>query len=243
VCAGATDTQFSFTYTVQPGDHAADLDAAGVGALALNGATLTDEASGTPAGLAVPVGPDPHSLASNKNLVIDATAPKVIAFRVLFGTRWYDLFGAARVDLPWRVTAVQVVFDKPIASANIHSLTGLSTRRLTGLKTKTLTWLLSTPVTKGTFAAALATTGANALKDAVGNVVNPFTQAFNVLWGDVNGDHVVNAADEAGVRAALPAPYQPGAGGYNLFADLSGDGIVNLIDVGVTRSRKGTTLP
>ena len=59
----------------------------------------------------------------------------------------------------------------------------------------------------------------------------------------MNDDGVVDGLDEAAVRGAQAAPYQPGSVGYNLFADLSGDGLVNLIDVGITRTRKGTTLP
>ena len=175
--------------------------------------------------------------------MIDTTGPIVVEFRALFGTRWYNLAGASRVDLPWKVTAIQVVFDEPVSVGTVRSLSGLSARRLTGLKTTTLTWRLATPLVKGSLSAALVTTGTNALKDSAGNPVNPFTQAFTVLWGDFNGDHVVNALDEAGVRAAQTGPYLPGSAGSNPFADLSGDGLVNLIDVGITRSRKGTSLP
>jgi hypothetical protein len=242
VFAGSTSTQLSFTYTVQSGDQAPDLDAASAGALALNGATLTDLASNTPAPLAVPVGADPHSLASHKNLVIDTAAPTVVEFRVLFGNRWYNLDGAARTEVPWKVSAVQVVFDEPVMAGTVRSLAGLSPRRLTGLKTNTLTWRFTTPITRGSFNVALVTAGADALKDSAGNAADPFTQAFDVLWGDVDGNGVVNALDEAAVRAAQGGPYQPGSTGSNMFADLSGDGIVNLIDVGITRSRRGTHL-
>ena len=69
-----------------------------------------------------------------------------------------------------------------------------------------------------------------------------FARSFNVLWGDVNDDHVVNALDEAAVRGQPGGPFQPAAGGYNPFADLSGDGLINLIDVGITRTRRGTFL-
>jgi hypothetical protein len=167
----------------------------------------------------------------------------VVEFRALFGTRSYNLSGATRVDLPWKVTAIQVVFDDTVSIGTVRSLGGLTARRLTGLKTHTLTWRLATPLVKGSFSASLITAGVNALRDSSGNPVNPFGQAFTVLWGDFNGDHVVNALDEAGVRAAQTAPYQPGAVGYNLFADVSGDGIVNLMDVGITRARKGTSVP
>jgi hypothetical protein len=240
VGTNGTFTQLAFSYAVQPGDQAADLDAASAAALALNGATITDQATNTPAALAVPVAADPHSLAANKNLIIDTVAPTVVEFRALFGTRWYNLDGASRTELPWRVSAIQVVFDEPVVAGTVHSLSGVSPRRLTGLKTNTLTWRFATPIARGTFTAALVASGADALKDSAGNVADPFTQAFSVLWGDVDGNGVVDALDEAAARAALSAPYQPGSAGYNQFADLSGDGIVNLIDVGIVRSRKGT---
>ena len=64
-----------------------------------------------------------------------------------------------------------------------------------------------------------------------------------MLYGDFNEDRVVNAADEAGIRANLTGPYQPNDPAYNIFADLSGDGLVNLVDVNAARARKGKALP
>jgi hypothetical protein len=124
----------------------------------------------------------------------------------------------------------------------VHSLTGLTATRLTGLRTTTLTWTLAAPIVKGSFNTGLASAGADAVRDAAGNPMNLFARAFNVLWGDFNGDHVVNALDEAGVRAGLAGPFRPGTATYDPFADLSGDGLVNLIDVGLTRTRRGTFL-
>jgi hypothetical protein len=53
----------------------------------------------------------------------------------------------------------------------------------------------------------------------------------------------VNAADEAGVRANIAPPYQVNPSRYNIFADLNGDGVVNLVDVGIARAKKGSSLP
>jgi hypothetical protein len=241
--SGSGTTTLTFTYTVQGGDMSADLDYTSTTALTLNGGTIQDHASNTPAPLTLPAPGAVGSLGANKSIVVDTTGPKVVQFRVLFGTRSFDLLSSTRFDVPWKITAIQVVFDSPVMTGNVHSLTGVSTNRLTGLKTKTLTWQLSSPLVLGAFTATLASTGANALKNGAGNAIVPFTHGLNVLWGDFNDDHVVDALDEAGVRAAQAGPFQPGGTGYNLFADLSGDGIVNLVDVGITRSRKGTTLP
>jgi hypothetical protein len=235
-----TFTTLTFAYTVQAGDVAADLDYNSATALNLNGGTIQDHASNTPAPLTLPAPGAAGSLGFNKNLVVDTSGPTVVAFRVGYGGGWYDLLTSTRFDVPWKVTAIQVVFNKPVTVGNIHSLTGLTARRLTGLGTTTLTWRLSSAVARGTFATDLASSGPNALREASGIPINPFAHAVNVLWGDVNDDRVVNALDEAAVRAALTAPYQPGSAGYNLFADLSADGLVNLIDVGIARLRKGT---
>lgn len=238
-----TFTSLSFTYTVQPGDTAADLDAASDAALTLNGGTIQDHVFGNPVPLVVPVGAaDPRSLAAHKNLVIDTKAPSVVDYRVVFGSKWYSLNGSTRFDLPWRVTAIQVVFDEPITAGTAASLIGPPADRLTGLGTTTLTWHLATALAQGSPTTLLSITGATALTDRAGNPINPFAKGFIVLWGDVNDDHTVNGADEAAVRNFQAAPYQPGSAGYNLFADLSGDGIVNLIDVGIARSRSGTQL-
>ena len=63
----------------------------------------------------------------------------------------YNLIGSTRFDLPWQITGIRVVFSKPIATADVNSLTGLSTTGLSGLGTKTLTWTIST-ITQGSFA-------------------------------------------------------------------------------------------
>ena len=237
-----TFTTLTFSYTVVAGDNATDLDYASASALTLNGATIQDHASNTPAPLTLPAPGAAGSLAANKNIVIDTTGPSVLEYRVKYGARWYNLIGSPRFDVPWKVTAIQVVFDEPVTTGNVQSLTGITATKLTGLGTTTLTWKVST-ILKGSFATALAATGPNALADAGGNLIAPFSRAVNVLYGDFNDDQVVNGLDEAGVRANVVAPYQTGSAGYNQFADLSGDGLVNLIDVGVARGRKGKTLP
>ena len=161
---------------------------------------------------------------------------------MLYGTRSYSLtFGPPRYDLPWQITGVRVVFSEPVYSGTIRSLTGRTATRLTGLKTNTLTWRFI-GVKQGTLNLGLANVGANALKDQAGSPIPSFAQSFNVLWGDVTDDGVVNALDEAAVRALQPGPFQPGTVGTNPFADVSGDGLVNLIDVGITRTRRGTHL-
>jgi len=130
------------------------------------------------------------------------------------------------------------VFSRPIVTASVNSLSGVTATGLTGVATDTLTWTIS-PLTLGAFATALAGSGANALLDAMGNPLgggSGFSQNFKVLLGDFNDDGAVSSADLVGVNNATVAP-------YNIFADINGDGVVNTADVQMVRSRIGTSLP
>jgi hypothetical protein len=117
----------------------------------------------------------------------------------------------------------------------VNSLTGLSTTGLTGLGTNTLTWSIST-ITQGVFSTSILNTGADAIKDAAGNTLaNLFSQNFKVLYGDWNGDGNVSSADAVGIYHAI-------GGTYDIFADLNGDGVVNITDVQIARQRIGKHL-
>ncbi len=75
--AGGTGTDtLTFTYTVQPGDTAADLDYAAADALALAGGTITDTLFGTNVGLALPVPGGAGSLGAKAALVLDTSPPE-----------------------------------------------------------------------------------------------------------------------------------------------------------------------
>ena len=79
----------------------------------------------------------------------------MLQYNVLFGSQRYNVIGSSRFDLPWKITGIQVVFSKPIASGDVNSLNGLSTTGLTGLGTNTLTWSIS-PLTVGDFATTIS---------------------------------------------------------------------------------------
>jgi len=74
--SGSGTSTLTFNYTVQAGDASDDLDYASTAALALAGATIRD-AVGNNAALTLPAPGSAGSLAANKALVIDATAPTV----------------------------------------------------------------------------------------------------------------------------------------------------------------------
>jgi hypothetical protein len=167
-----------------------------------------------------------------------ATGPTVVSFRVLFGTQSYSVTGSLRNRLPWQITGVQVVFSGPITTANINSLTGLTTTGFSGLGTNTLTWMI-VPVAQGALTASLLGSGPDAIKDAGGAPLGSgagFNQNLKILWADFNDDGIVNASDLVLINNARSAP-------YTIFADLNGDGIVDINDVQIARTRNGTTLP
>ncbi len=163
--------------------------------------------------------------------------PTVISYSVDFGADTYNLVGASRTaHLPWSVTAITVVFSKPIVSANTSSLGGITATGLSGLGTSTLTWTFSA-ITNATLSTTLAGSGANAIKDSSGNGLSGgsgFSEAFSVLYGDFNGDGVVTAADLLGVTAATKQS-------YNIFADINGDGVVSTADATIVKAQQGAT--
>jgi hypothetical protein len=169
---------------------------------------------------------------------VDTTPPTVAHFRVLFGNTSYDLIGSVRNRLPWQVTGIQVVFSEPITAGSAASLSGISATGFTGLGTNTLTWTFS-PISVGSFTAALSETGINALTDAAGNPLAGgagLNQSVRVLQGDFNDDGGVSSADLVGVNAATKLA-------YNIFADINGDGVVNSSDITLVRAKIGATLP
>ncbi|WP_172664882.1 MBG domain-containing protein [Pedobacter steynii] len=74
--SGTGTSSLTFNYTVQPTDASADLDYISTTALSLNGGTLKD-AAGNNATLTLAAPGAANSLAANKNIVIDNTAPVV----------------------------------------------------------------------------------------------------------------------------------------------------------------------
>ena len=224
--SGSGTNALTFVYTVKQGDASSKLDT--VGNLSLTnspGGSITGP-NNAPLNLVLPAPGSAGSLSATKTIVVDTVAPTVIAYRVLYGKESYNLIGAPPRDLPWTITGIQVVFSKPITTGTAGSLTGLQVNSLTGLGTNTLTWTI-TPISIGKFGTVLQGSGSNALTDAAGNGLmsgNGFTQNFRVLLGDFDGDGTVTYADVSSETNAETSAYNP-------FADINGDGVVNIYDV------------
>ncbi len=74
--SGSGTATLTFNYTVQPGDTTSDLNYGSTGSLSLNGGTISDPATNG-ANLTLPGLAAAGSLATNKTIVIDTTAPTV----------------------------------------------------------------------------------------------------------------------------------------------------------------------
>jgi hypothetical protein len=236
---GSGSATLTFAYTVGAGQNSQHLDATSTGALTLNGGTMVDGASQA-AVLTLPVPGAAGSLGANKSIVIDTVAPTVVSYKAQWGSQSYNVIGTARNRVPWQITGIQVVFSKSIANADLNSLSaaGLIVTGLNGLGTNTLTWTIN-PLALGTFSTTLAGSGVDAVKDAAGNALTGgagFSQNLKILYGDFNDDGNVNSQDIVTVNNAVSAP-------YNILADLNGDGVVNITDVQIVRTRVGTSLP
>jgi hypothetical protein len=236
---GSGTATLTFLYTVGAGQNSSHLDYTSTTALTLNGGTIGD---GGAADLTLPAPGTAGSLGANTNIIIDTVAPTVVSFSVVFGSTnlTYNVASnpQGRTRLPWRITAIQVVFSKPITSGDVNSLTGVTTTGFSGLGTNTLTWSINS-ISNANVSAMLAGTGADAIEDAAGNPLAGgagFSQSFKVLYGDFNDDGVVNSLDTVSVRNQTAAS-------YNILADLNGDGVVNAIDISVARLQLGATLP
>jgi uncharacterized repeat protein (TIGR01451 family) len=168
--------------------------------------------------------------------IVQPVPPTVVSFNVLFGSQSYNLIGSTRNRLPWKITGMQVVFSKPIATASLGSIGGVTATALSGVGTSTLTWTIN-PLSLGTFSASLPATGPNALMDSSSNTLaSAFNQTIKALWGDVNDDGVVNASDVTLVNNARAAS-------YSIVYDLNGDGVIDMNDVNIVRSQLNTRLP
>ena len=195
----------------------------------------------TTSGVTTTQTPTAGTASNTANLTVTAAPPppNVVSFNVICGSGCsYNMIGNARVHLPWQVTGIRVVFSQVITSADVISLTGITATGFSGLGTNTLTWTFpGITNSAGMVAAALATTGPDAIQSAGGALTGANTsENLKILEGDATDDGIVNAADLVLVNNARSAA-------YNIFADINGDGVVNLTDVTIVRNQTGQSNP
>ena len=187
--------------------------------------------------------------------------PKVTDVRVDWGTQSMSLIGLNR-DLPFvDITALDVIFsdDVSVTAAELAlrgTATAASELALRGTATAAsaygFTKFSYNPTTHDATWTLPSALGIDNLMLSLNGPVGAATSAiplagatswnFSVLPGDFNGDGVVNSNDMVGVRNQTPAFLAPQVL-PSPFADIDGNGVVDLNDINVARSRIGTRLP
>jgi len=134
-------------------------------------------------------------------------------------------------DLPWlgiNKLAITLSAAESLSPADV-SVTGLTVANYGPVT-------ISGSGTSYTISLAHPINAADRVTVTIGNAnITTFTRRLDVLPGDFNDDGVVSAADMAGVNSARFAT-------YNIFADLNGDGVVDINDVTIAKNRVGTHL-
>lgn len=243
--AGSGSTTTTFSYTVAAGQNSADLNYAATNSLTTVG-TIRD-ALGNNATTTLPNVNSGNSLGGSKAIVIDTAGPSVVSYSVIYGVNnlEYNLASlpTGRTVLPWQVKGVKVLFNEPIGQGSASSLTGLSATGFSGLNTNTLIWTFST-LADLNYSTKLLGTTTNAITDPLGNSLQggigngtDFSRAFAILYGDVNGDRIVNSSDMAAVSINITSP-----GAMAVFADVNGSGGIDISDYQIVRSRVGRKL-
>jgi hypothetical protein len=156
-------------------------------------------------------------------------------------------------DLPWQVTAIAFTFNEPVnATLNSLSFTGIGIPVILafgGNGSPTLVWNFASPVTASNVVATLASSGINAVTSVAGGKplngntattgANPFEIALEILYGDVDGDAVVDSRDAVLVLSYIQTQTGPIAA---IFLDVNGDGVVNMSDYTAVRSQLGHSI-
>jgi hypothetical protein len=87
---GSGTVTLNFNYTIQAGDTSSDLDYRSNNALGLNGGSIDEQGSGSPANLVLPFPGAAGSLGANKNIVIDTTRPQVSNVSSITASGYYN---------------------------------------------------------------------------------------------------------------------------------------------------------
>ncbi|WP_168219081.1 cadherin domain-containing protein [Limnoglobus roseus] len=182
--------------------------------------------------------------------VVNLPGPTVTGIRGYYGNgRSIDLLTTTRKVLPWSITAIEVTFSAPVtaqaASLSLpYSITPVIISGVTGSGTNTIRWTFLNGLTTVNSPLILSAAGGNAIvsvsgqEPIAGNGVTDgtqYTRTLKVLQGDFDDNGVVNATDAALVYKVIGTA-------YNAFADVDGDGDVDMDDFNLVRNRIGRSL-
>jgi subtilisin-like proprotein convertase family protein len=179
--------------------------------------------------------------------VIDGIAPRVTAVRLHYGSgspSVIDLRSLSRSVLPWaNVTSVEFVFSEDVqVAAGDFTLTGV----LGGSYAldfaydpvaHTAVWSRATGLPIDRFTLRLS---AAAIQDRAGNpLAADWARTFAILPGDLDGNGMVDDKDLAAIKRSYTRPGRPVA----RFADVNGDGKVDVNDLNAATAERGRRAP
>lgn len=173
--------------------------------------------------------------------------PRVLDVRVDYGSQSMSLIGLNR-DLPFvDITGIDVLFSDDVgaAAASLLLKGAAGSYRFNDFaydpETHDATWTLPTAI--GVDRLLLSVDGGlGAVVDPSIKLMGTTSWNFAVLPGDYLGTGVVTIADALAIRNQT-ASFLPTGVVPSVWADLNGDGVVDINDVNLAKSRVGSQLP
>ncbi len=181
--SGTGSDTLIFNYTVAAGQNSADLNYTGPTAMLLNGGTIRDQATNN-AVLLLPSNTGPNSLASNKDIVVDTTAPTAV---ISLAAGQADPTNLTLIN--FTVTFSEPVFGFDAADVIPSGTAGATSVLVTPTGATTYNIAISEMTDPGT---VVINIGANAATDAAGNNSTAATVADNTVLFDTTAPMVTN---------------------------------------------------
>ncbi len=170
--------------------------------------------------------------------------PVITNILIEWGSKSLSLLNLNR-DLPFSdITGFEVTYSDPVnisgtgltLTSTLHGPKYVPAKIGSGQGVTAETWTLPTAIGIDRLMLALDQANTVAASAPSLKLFGMTSQSFSVLPGDFNGDGVVTSADMTGVNNATALP-------YDIWADMNGDGVVDINDVKLARSKIGTSLP
>ncbi len=219
--SGSGTNTLNFSYTVQAGDTAADLDYVATNSLTLNGATIRDGSSNN-ATLALPNPGAANSLGANKNIVIDGVTPTVSSVTASTANGSYKAGD---------VISIQVNFSEVVTVTGTPQLTletGTTDRTInyaSGSGSSTLTF--SYTIQAGDISSDLDYVATNSLSLNGGTIRDAATNNATLTLASPGAANSLGANKALVVDAVAPSVTSTVPVGGSLSTDTSVDFTVN----------------